>query len=102
MVSPHARSATNNATYRWLCKQAINIVATTYIQRNTNVLRTHRFKITLRSRIMVGRLLWSCLMGLRKNFLILLLTSWLTDCPKVRLIYRPRFKVFAGWTWSSN
>ncbi|KAH0635799.1 hypothetical protein KY289_035714 [Solanum tuberosum] len=48
MVSTHARSATNNATYRWLCKQAINIVATTYIQRNTNVLRTHRFKIHIK------------------------------------------------------
>lgn len=96
MVFTYAKSATKYMTYHWLGKKPNNISTTTYIQRNANDFAIHRFNIHIKCKDTSGQTTLSCWMGLRKNFLINLLTSWLTNCPKMRLLYRHRFTIFAG------
>ena len=77
-------------------KKATNIVATTYIKRNSNdVLRIHRFKIHIKVKDIGGKTPL-VLDGVVEKFLDTFAHRLANIYSKVRLMYRPIFAVYEG------
>ena len=82
-------------------KKATIIVATTYIQRNSNdVLGIHRFKIHIKVKDVGGKT-DLVLDGDAEKLVDTFAHKLVNIISKVRLMYRPIFVVYTGWTWSS-